>query len=186
MKRRREAKAGHNRDAVGSGAGITPRAGGDQRPLSFSSSREVSAHGNLPCLSPRWGSGSFRTRVPRLTPWATVFRPSGPETAGHEVRSNCGTAAFSASLRETTPCHLRVFAPSREVSARRNLPCLSLRWGCGSFRTRHARLTPWAIICRCSAPEAEPSDLSRIHVVKISRRGAETQRATGNLKLGQA
>ena len=38
-------------------------------------------------LSPRWGSGSTTRGHPRLTPWATVFRPSGPEAAGPEVRS---------------------------------------------------------------------------------------------------
>ena len=31
----------------------------------------------LPCLPPRRGWGSFRTWVPRLRPWATVFGPPG-------------------------------------------------------------------------------------------------------------
>ena len=38
-------------------------------------------------LSPRWGWGSSTRGHPRLTPWATVLRPSGPEAAGPEVRS---------------------------------------------------------------------------------------------------
>jgi hypothetical protein len=33
---------------------------------------------NAPFLSPRRGWRSSRTLDPRLTPWATVFRPSGP------------------------------------------------------------------------------------------------------------
>jgi hypothetical protein len=32
-------------------------------------------------LPPRWGWGSITHINPRLTPWATVFRPSGPEAA---------------------------------------------------------------------------------------------------------
>jgi hypothetical protein len=42
-------------------------------------------------------------------------------------------SAISASLRETTPCLLRVFASSLEVSAHGRLACLSPRWGWGSL-----------------------------------------------------
>gem|GEM_PF-5180954 len=50
------------------------------------------------------GLGPITHAHPRLTPWAIVFRPSGPETAGHQVRSTDGrwsTESAMGSMRRS-------------------------------------------------------------------------------------
>jgi len=47
--------------------------------------RIVAANAQGPFLSPRWGWRSSCALAPRLTPWATIFRPSGPVRGAHQL-----------------------------------------------------------------------------------------------------
>gem|GEM_PF-5023312 len=65
----------------------------------FAASREFSVHLSLLRLSPRWGWPFFRTRVPRLTPRATICRCSAPvEPRRGTVLLRCQRCGLFASL----------------------------------------------------------------------------------------
>jgi hypothetical protein len=64
--------------------------GGVKRPTS-PAAIPATLRETTPCLLRVFASSR---EVSALTPWATVFRPSGPEAPGHEVRSTCGTSAW--------------------------------------------------------------------------------------------